>query len=45
MQPILETSMETLMEFLQKYQSSKDSDTKASVTDDNCKRSQLKLNG
>ncbi|XP_053997642.1 uncharacterized protein LOC128886615 [Hylaeus anthracinus] len=44
-QPISETSMGTLIEFLHKYQSPKDSDTKASMTDDSCKRSNVKLNG
>ncbi|XP_043251949.1 uncharacterized protein LOC122397118 isoform X1 [Colletes gigas] len=44
-QPTSEASMETLIEFLQKYQSPKDSDTKASSTDDSCKHSHIKLNG
>nr|XP_033343023.1 uncharacterized protein LOC117230063 isoform X1 [Megalopta genalis]XP_033343024.1 uncharacterized protein LOC117230063 isoform X1 [Megalopta genalis]XP_033343025.1 uncharacterized protein LOC117230063 isoform X1 [Megalopta genalis]XP_033343026.1 uncharacterized protein LOC117230063 isoform X1 [Megalopta genalis] len=43
-QPISETSMETLMKFLQKYQSPKDSDTQALLMDDSCKRSYFTAN-
>ncbi|XP_076244100.1 uncharacterized protein LOC143185197 [Calliopsis andreniformis] len=43
-QPLAETSMETLVEFLQKYQSPKDSDTKANSTD-SCEYSRINLNG
>ncbi|XP_029048858.2 uncharacterized protein LOC114878806 [Osmia bicornis bicornis] len=43
--PVSETSMETLMEFLQKYQSPKDSDTKALLRDEDCEQSRSKLNG
>ncbi|XP_078045951.1 uncharacterized protein LOC144474688 isoform X3 [Augochlora pura] len=43
-QPISDTSMETLMEFLQKYQSPKDSDTQAALVDDSCKRSYFTTN-
>ncbi|KAK1124639.1 hypothetical protein K0M31_006010 [Melipona bicolor] len=35
-QPVLETSVEILRKFLQKYQSPKDCDTKASLTKTNC---------
>ncbi|XP_076647974.1 uncharacterized protein LOC143356298 [Halictus rubicundus] len=36
-QPLSETSMGTLVKFLQKYQSPKDSDTQAPLTDGGCK--------
>ena len=41
-QPLTETTVETLVEFLQKYQRPKDSDTKAKLTDEH---SRMKLNG
>ncbi|XP_015437381.1 PREDICTED: uncharacterized protein LOC107192599 [Dufourea novaeangliae] len=43
-QPISETSMETLMGFLQKYQSPKDFDTKACSTECGCNRLHFKSN-
>ena len=41
-QPLTETTVETLVEFLQKYQRPKDSGTKAKLTDEH---SRIKLNG
>ncbi|XP_033315816.1 uncharacterized protein LOC117214075 isoform X1 [Bombus bifarius] len=45
MQPVSETSVETLREFLQKYQSPKDCDTKASLTKTSYEQSHCNLNG
>ncbi|XP_076392890.1 uncharacterized protein LOC100879765 [Megachile rotundata] len=43
--PVSETSVEALIEFLQKYQSPKDSDTKAPLTDEDSDQYDSKLNG
>lgn len=45
MQPVSETSMETLREFLQKYQSPKDYDTRTTLTKNNYEQSYCNLNG
>lgn len=45
MQPVSETSVETLREFLQKYQSPKDYDTKTTLTKNNYEQSYCNLNG
>lgn len=45
MQSVSETSVETLREFLQKYQLPKDCDTKAPLTKTSYEQSHCNLNG